>query len=257
MLEVHQFPCLDDNYGYLLHDPTSGETACIDTPDGAAYLAEAAARGWTITQIWNTHWHPDHAGGNEAIKAASGCKVIAPAAEAERIAGIDREVGQGDTVTIGRYTAHVIDVGGHTNGHIAYHLPEAQVAFVGDAVFALGCGRMFEGNPPQFWASLSRVKALPPETALYCAHEYTQSNARFALHADPDNAALQAYADEVTDKRSRGLWTVPTRLDKELAANPFLRADDPDVQARWAEMGGKVGDAVATFAALRAAKDSF
>ncbi len=155
-------------------------------------------------------------------------------------------------VSIGSFTARVIDVGGHTNGHIAYHLPEASLAFVGDAVFALGCGRMFEGTPPQFWASLSRIKALPAETALYCAHEYTASNARFALHADPDNAALKVYADEVTDKRSRGEWTVPTRLDKELAANPFLRADDPAMQAKW---GG--GDAVATFAALRSAKDSF
>ena len=252
MLQVHQFACLDDNYGYLLHDSASGETACIDTPDAGAYLREAAAKGWAITQIWNTHWHPDHAGGNEAIKAATGCTVTAPKAEEARIAAIDRTVAQGDTVTLGGYTAQVIDVGGHTQGHIAYHIPEATTAFVGDSVFALGCGRMFEGTPPQFWASLSRLKALPGDTALYCAHEYTASNARFALHADPDNAALRAYADEVADKRSRDEWTVPTRLDKELAANPFLRADDPDMQARW---GG--GDAVATFAALRAAKDSF
>ena len=148
--------------------------------------------------------------------------------------------------------ARVIDVGGHTSGHIAFHLPEAAIALVGDALFALGCGRMFEGTAPQFWASLSRLKALPPETVLYCAHEYTASNARFALHADPENAALATYADEVAAKRARGEWTVPTRLDKELAANPFLRADDPALAARW---GG--GDAVATFAALRAAKDSF
>jgi hydroxyacylglutathione hydrolase len=251
-LQVHQFACLDDNYGYLLHDPASGETACIDTPDADAYLREAAAKGWTITQIWNTHWHPDHAGGNAAIKAATGCTITAPAAEADKIEAIDRTVGHGDTVSLGAFTATVIDVGGHTNGHIAYHLPDGAHAFVGDAVFALGCGRMFEGTPSQFWASLSRIKALPAETTLYCAHEYTASNARFALHADPDNAALQAYAEEVTDKRARGEWTVPTRLDKELAANPFLRADDPAMQAKW---GG--GDAVATFAALRAAKDSF
>ena len=253
MIEVHQFACLDDNYGYLVHDTASGETACIDTPDAAAYLREAKAKGWNITQIWNTHWHPDHAGGNEAIKAETGCTITAPAAEADKIAGIDRTVRQDDTVSLGNFTAHVIDVGGHTNGHIAYHLPEASLAFVGDAVFALGCGRMFEGTPPQFWASLSRIKALADETVLYCAHEYTASNARFALHADPDNAALKAYADEVADKRARGEWTVPTRLDKELAANPFLRADDPAMQARW----GTGGDAVATFAALRAAKDGF
>ncbi len=161
MLEIHQFACLSDNYGYLIHDPESGETACIDTPDADAYLHEAASKGWQITQIWNTHWHPDHAGGNAAIKAATGCTVSAPA-EVERIAPPDRVVAHGDTVTLGRFTAQVIDVSGHTNGHVAYHLPEAELAFVGDAVFALGCGRMFEGQPDQFWASLSRVKALPP-----------------------------------------------------------------------------------------------
>ena len=252
MLEVHQFPCLSDNYGYLLHDTASGETTCIDTPDADAYLREAAAKAWTITQIWNTHWHPDHAGGNEAIKAATGCSIVAPAAEAARITGIDREVSHGDRVALGDYTASVIDVGGHTLGHIAYYLPEASLAFVGDSVFALGCGRMFEGTPSQFWASLLRVKALPAETTLYCAHEYTASNARFAVHADPDNAALAAYVAEITVKRAAGEWTVPTRLDRELATNPFLRADDPALAARW---GG--GDAIATFAALRAAKDSF
>ncbi|MET0178881.1 MAG: hydroxyacylglutathione hydrolase [Novosphingobium sp.] len=253
MLQVHQFPCLSDNYGFLLHDPVSGETACIDTPDADAYLREAVAKRWRITHIWNTHWHPDHAGGNAAIKAATGCAVIAPAAERERIAGVDRTVGDGDRVALGAHQAVVIDVGGHTLGHIAYHLPEGKIAFVGDSLFALGCGRMFEGTAPQFWASLGRIKALPPNTTLYCAHEYTASNARFALHADPDNEALRAYADEVGAKRSRGEPTVPTRLDREIAANPFLRADDPAMQARW----GVAGDPVATFAALRAAKDSF
>ena len=252
MLEIHQFACLSDNYGFLLHEPASGETACIDTPDADAYLREAAAKGWAITQIWNTHWHPDHAGGNAAIVAATGCTVTGPA-EVERLGTApDRVVEDGDGATLGAHMARVIDVGGHTSGHIAFHLPETGIALVGDALFALGCGRMFEGTAPQFWASLSRLKALPPETVLYCAHEYTASNARFALHADPENAALAAYADEVTAKRSRGEWTVPTRLDKELAANPFLRADDPALAARWGS-----GDAVATFAALRAAKDSF
>jgi hydroxyacylglutathione hydrolase len=148
--------------------------------------------------------------------------------------------------------AHVIDVSGHTNGHIAFHLPQAGIAFVGDSVFALGCGRMFEGKPQQFWDSLSRIKALPPETLLYCAHEYTASNARFALHADPGNAALQAYADEIAAKRAKDEWTVPATLARELATNPFLRADDPAMQARW---GGNTP--AETFAALRAAKDSF
>jgi hydroxyacylglutathione hydrolase len=251
-LEVHQFPCLSDNYGFLLHDPASGETTCIDTPDADAYLREAGMKGWQISQIWNTHWHPDHAGGNAAIQAATGCTVVAPAAEAGRIAGTDRTVQHGDVVALGDWQAEVIDVGGHTNGHVAYHLPAAGLAFVGDSLFALGCGRMFEGTPPQFWASLSRLKALPPETLIHCAHEYTESNARFALHADPDNAALRDYAEGVARLRAEGRPTVPTTLARELAANPFLRADEPDMQARW---GG--GDAVATFAALRSAKDSF
>jgi hydroxyacylglutathione hydrolase len=252
MLEVHQFPCLTDNYGFLLHDPESGETACIDTPDGEEYLRQAELKGWRITAIWNTHWHPDHAGGNAAIKAATGCTVIAPVVEAAKIAGVDRAVDQGDTVMLGDWRAEVIDVGGHTVGHIAYHLPEAGIAFVGDSLFALGCGRMFEGTAPQFWASLSRLKALPPETVLYCAHEYTQSNARFALHADPDNTELRDYVAEVERKRAAGIPTVPTRLDRELAANPFLRADSDAMRARW---GGATPPE--TFAALRAAKDAF
>ena len=251
MLEVHQFPCLSDNYGFLLHDSESGETAAIDTPDASEYLDQAKAKGWTITHIWNTHWHPDHAGGNGEIVEATGAKVIAPR-EVEKLSKIDEVVAHGDTVTLGTHTAQVIDVSGHTNGHIAFSLPESDIAFVGDSVFALGCGRMFEGEPKQFWDSLKRIKALPEETLLYCAHEYTQANAAFALHADPDNADLKAYADEIDDKRSRGEWTVPTVLKRELATNPFLRADQPTLQARWG------GDAPhETFAAIRAGKDSF
>jgi hydroxyacylglutathione hydrolase len=252
MLQIHQFPCLSDNYGFLVHDPASGETTCIDTPDADEYLRQAQARGWQITQIWNTHWHPDHAGGNEAIKAATGCRITAPLGDAEKIAGIDRTVRDGDLVKLGEHTAQVIDVGGHTEGHIAYHLPDSAVAFVGDSLFALGCGRMFEGTPVQFWASLVRLRQLPADTTLYCAHEYTAANAKFALHADPENAALADYAREITDKRAAGEWTVPFPLQRELATNPFLRADDPAMQARWG------GDAPhETFAALRAAKDAF
>jgi hydroxyacylglutathione hydrolase len=240
-LAVHQFACLSDNYGYLLHDTDSHETVCIDTPDAKAYLLEAEMKGWRITQIWNTHWHPDHAGGNAAIKAATGCTITAPTGDAAKIEGVDRTVDQGDTVLIGDVAAQVLNVGGHTLGHIAYHLPQADLAFVGDSLFALGCGRMFEGTAPQFWDSLLRLKALPPATLIHCAHEYTASN-----------AALADYAAEIAAKRAANVPTVPALLARELATNPFLRADDPALQARWGN-----GNAVATFAALRAAKDSF
>lgn len=252
MLHIHQFPCLSDNYGFLLHDDESGETVCIDTPDADAYLREAEAKGWTITQIWNTHWHPDHAGGNEAIKAATGCTITAPKGDAAKIAGIDRTVEQGDTVTIGTLRGTVLDVGGHTLGHCAYHIASEGAAFVGDSLFALGCGRMFEGTPSQFWASLTQLRSLPPRTQIYCAHEYTAANARFALHADPDNAALHTYAEHITHLRSRNEPTVPFPLQRELETNPFLRADALSIQQRW---GGS--SAIETFAALRAAKDNF
>lgn len=251
MIEIHQFPCLSDNYGYLVHDPVSGQTTCIDTPDAKEYLKQAHAKGWSITQIWNTHWHPDHAGGNEEIKAATGCTVFAPS-EVEKIAKPDVVIKHGDTVSLGDHAGAVIDVGGHTTGHIAIHMAEAGVAFVGDAVFALGCGRMFEGTPDQFWASLERIKALPDFTMLYCAHEYTQANAKFAVFADPENTALAQYAAEIDQKRANGQPTVPTKLARELATNPFLRADDPVLAAKW---GGNAP--VETFAALRAAKDNF
>ncbi len=251
MLHVHQFPCLSDNYGYLLHNSVTGETAAIDTPDAKEYLKQAEAKGWTITHIWNTHWHPDHAGGNAEIVEATGARVLAPK-EVEKLSPIDRVVSHGDVVNLGEHTAQVIDVSGHTNGHVAFHIIEEGIAFVGDAVFALGCGRMFEGEPKQFWDSLDRIRRMPTATTLYCAHEYTQANAKFASHADPENAELQAYVEEIAAKRANGEWTVPTVLSRELATNPFLRADDPAIIAKW---GGSAPHE--TFAALRAGKDTF
>lgn len=251
MLHVHLFPCLSDNYGFLLHDDVSGETVAVDTPEAAVILQEARRKGWLITQIWNTHWHPDHAGGNSAIKDETGCRIVA-SGEVERMSSVSRVVADGDTVQIGRHEAVVIDVGGHTSGHVAYHLPDAAIAFVGDSVFPLGCGRMFEGQAEQYWNSLRRIMDFPPATLLYCAHEYASANARFALHADPCNTDLAAYVAEIESLRERHQPTVPTSLARELATNPFLRADRPEIQERW---GGTTP--AETFAKLRAAKDSF
>lgn len=253
MLNIHQFACLNDNYGYLAHDPQSGQTAAIDTPDASVYLREAEKLGWTITAIWNTHWHPDHAGGNLAIKEATGCKIYGPTGEADKIPGLDQPVSGGDTVKLGDLEATVLDVPGHTLGHIAYHMPGQQTAFVGDAVFALGCGRVFEGDMAMMWASMQVIKALPPETTLYCAHEYTQANARFAETIETGNDALMAYVSEIDAKRARKERTVPMGLARELETNPFLRADVPELQAAM----GHPGDAVATFGEIRGRKDRF
>ena len=247
MLQIHQFPCLSDNYGFLAHDPASGATATIDTPDAEEIIRQADARGWRITDIWNTHWHPDHAGGNAAIKTKTGAKVTGPA-EVERIGQPpDRIVDEGDVVKLGGANARVLNVGGHTLGHIAYVFDADNVAFVGDALFALGCGRLFEGTPQQMWISLQKLAALPDDATLYCAHEYTQANARFALSVDPQNNALQARSAEIDRLRAAGKPTVPMTLRVEKETNPFLRAPAlspgrPDWEA---------------FADIRARKDNF
>jgi len=252
MLQIHQFPCLDDNYGFLIHDPGSGATATVDTPDADEILRQAAVKGWTVTDIWNTHWHPDHAGGNEAIKKATGARVSGPA-EVQRIgAAPDRVLVEGDVVQLGSSSARVIDVGGHTLGHIAFVFDEERVAFVGDALFAMGCGRLFEGTPQQMWTSLQKIAALPDDATLYCAHEYTQSNARFALHVDAGNAALQARAAEVSALRAAGKPTVPMTLRLEKQTNPFLRA--PQLKASIGKAGAEDWEA---FAELRSRKDSY
>ncbi|MEO0881210.1 MAG: hydroxyacylglutathione hydrolase [Pseudomonadota bacterium] len=253
MLQIHQFPCLSDNYGFLVHDPSSEQTVCIDTPDADVYLTEAAARGWTITEIWNTHWHPDHTGGNLAIKEATGCRIIGPVGEADKIPGIDHTLSGGNSAKLGGQTAMVLDVPGHTIGHIAFYFPDDGIAFVGDSVFALGCGRIFEGTPDMMWQSMLTVRALPRETTLYCAHEYTSGNAKFAVTIDPDNEDLRHYANEIEEKRRKGEFTVPTSLDREIRTNPFLRADDTGLQAAM----GHAGDPVATFAEIRSRKDRF
>lgn len=249
-LKVHQFPCLSDNYGFLIRDEATGKTACIDTPDAEAILAELNRLGWELDLILNTHWHADHAGGNEAIKAATGATIVGPK-EVTRIAPLDREVSGGDRVELGATTFEVITSGGHTLEHVAYFDAADQVAFVGDTLFALGCGRMFEGTPDQMWASLERLAALPDDTTVYCAHEYTASNARFALSID-DDPALKTRAEAIFAARERGEWTVPTTIALEKATNPFLRA--PKLAAKVGAAGQP--DHLA-FAAVRAAKDSF
>ena len=249
-LTVHQFPCLSDNYGFLARDEASGLAACIDTPDADAILSEADKLGWTLAFVFNTHWHPDHAGGNAQIKAATGATVVGPK-EVERIAPPDRVVVDGDVVELGETRFAVIDTGGHTLGHITYHDAADHIAFVGDTLFALGCGRLFEGKPEQMWASLQRLAALPDDTRVYCAHEYTASNARFALSVDDDPALIRR-ADEVFAARERGEPTVPTTIGLEKATNPFLRA--PVLASRVGAAGKADHEA---FAAVRAAKDMF
>ena len=228
MIDIVRIPVLSDNYVWMMHEPVSGDTVVIDPAVAAPVLAEADTRGWTISAIWNTHWHPDHTGGNAAIKAATGCTITGPAAEAERIPTLDVLVRGGDTVRIGALTAQVIDVPAHTAGHIAYYLAEADAAFVGDTLFAMGCGRLFEGTAAQMFANMRTLEALPEDTAIYCAHEYTQSNGRYALTAEPGNAALIARMAEVDALRARGDATVPTTIALERATNPFMRAASID-----------------------------
>jgi hydroxyacylglutathione hydrolase len=223
-IEVVRIPARQDNYIWMAHDDLSGETVVIDPADAAPVLAEADKRGWKIGQIWNTHWHGDHIGGNAGIKAATGCTITGPAAEAAKIPTLDRLVGEGDRVTIGAVEAEVLEVPAHTAGHIAYYLPQAGIAFVGDTLFAMGCGRLFEGTPAQMFANMQRLAALPPETIVYCAHEYTQSNGRYALHAEPDNQAVIDRMREVDALRARGEPTVPTTIALERETNPFMRA---------------------------------
>ncbi len=226
MIEVVRVPALSDNYIWLVHEPASGETMVVDPAEAAPVLAAADARGWRITQIWNTHWHPDHTGGNAAIKEATGCIITGPAAEAARIPTLDRQVMEGDRVRLGEVEAEVIEVPAHTAGHIAYHFPIEQAAFVGDTLFAMGCGRLFEGTAEQMFANMQRLAALPGETEIYCAHEYTLSNGRYALAAEPENEAIVSRMAEVEAARARGEATVPTTIALERATNPFMRARD-------------------------------
>jgi hydroxyacylglutathione hydrolase len=253
-LEIVRIPALRDNYLWLAHEPQSKATAVVDPAEAEPILAALKARGWTLTHILNTHHHADHTGGNTALKAATGCTIVGPRADAERIPGIEFEVGEGDTYRLGAAEARVFDVPGHTRGHIAYWFPESRALFCGDTIFALGCGRLFEGTPAQMWSSISKLRRLPAETRVFCAHEYTQSNARFALTVEPNNQALIARARTIDEMRARGEPTVPSTMGEEVATNPFLRADRPELLAA-AGLGGL--DPVAAFGEVRRRKDKF
>lgn len=223
-IEIVRVPVLSDNYVWLVHEASSGETMVVDPAVAQPVLDAAQERGWMITQIWNTHWHPDHTGGNAEIKAATGCAITGPAAEAGRISTLDVHVRGGDVVQLGGVRATVIDVPAHTAGHIAFHFETEQVAFVGDTLFAMGCGRLFEGTAAQMYDNMRKLEALGDDTVVYCAHEYTLSNGRFAITVEPENTALQQRMSDVVAARERGEATVPTTIALERATNPFMRA---------------------------------
>ena len=253
-LIVDVFPARSDNFGYLVHDTASGRTAAIDAPEAAAIRTALLHRGWTLTDIFITHHHADHVEAIPELKAEFGARVVGPRAEADKIAGLDELVAGGDTVTLGETVFHVYDTPGHTLGHIVFHDREGKHLFSADALFSLGVGRMFEGTPGPMWAGVKALRELPDDTLVYCGHEYTQSNAKFALSIDPDNAALQKRADEVAALRLAGRPTIPFLLGEDKAANPFLRADDP-VLARHYGLEG--ADPAEVFAAIRKGKDNF
>ena len=238
-MEIVAVPVLTDNYVWLIHNDETGETAAVDPSVSEPVLDAAAARGWSVTQVLNTHWHPDHTGGNEGIKAATGCTITAPA-EAKRVSQVDRVVVEGDRVTVAGAECVVWEIPAHTAGHIAYYFEDEGMIFVGDTMFAMGCGRLFEGTAEQMYSNLQRIAALPGDIRIYCGHEYTLANARFAAHAEPQNEAVSARLNQVKGLRDRGLITLPTTVAEERGTNPFVRASN-----------------VAEFARLRAEKDSF
>ena len=254
MVEVHVVPALVDNYIHVFHDGAHGVTAVVDPGEASPVRAFLGERGWRLTHILATHHHGDHIGGIADLRADSHAMLIGPKAEMDRIPEMDATYGEDDSFTLGSQTVRVFDTPGHTRGHCAFFMEQARLLFSGDTLFSLGCGRLFEGTPAQMWDSLLKLRALPGETRVYCGHEYTASNVRFALSIDPENLALKARADDVAALRARGQATVPSRLWEEVAANPFLRADDPALAARFGLTGAAHAD---VFAAIRKAKDDF
>jgi hydroxyacylglutathione hydrolase len=252
--QTHLFLCLKDNFGVLVHDPDSGATAAIDAPEAAPVEAAIKASGWRLTDIMVTHHHGDHTAGIEALKARHRCRVVAPRNEAARIPAVDLQVGEGDTVKVGSLAARVIDTPGHTSGHISYWFDTDKLVFAGDTLFSIGCGRVIEGNPAMMWRSLLKLRALPEDTLIYCGHEYTDANIRFALTIEPNNLALAARAEETRGQLAAGKPTIPTSIGSEKRANPFLRADRPEVAAAVG-LSGHPADQV--FAEIRERKNRF
>ncbi len=253
-LEIHQFPCLSDNYGVLVHDPETGATASIDAPELAPIERALAETGWQLSHVLVTHHHADHTDANLPLKDKYGVTIVGNGADAARIPGIDVHVEDGGTYDFAGHVAQIIDTSGHTVGHITYHFADDGVAFAGDTLFPLGCGRVFEGTFDQMWSSLAKLRRLPSETQVYCGHEYTQSNARFAVTVDPDNRALAVRSAEIDDMCSRGEATVPTTIGRELETNPFLRPDDPGIRAH---LGMATASDAEVFAEIRRRKDRF
>lgn len=251
-LKIRQFMCLSDNFGVLIHDSEIGLTAAIDAPEAAPIEAALAAAGWSLTHILNTHHHGDHTGANLELKGKTGCTVVGP--RGSRIPGVDVEVGDGDGFDFGGHAARIIATPGHTLDHVCYWFERDRLVFVGDTLFALGCGRVFEGTPAEMWASLKKLKALPAETQVYCGHEYTLANAKFALTVEPGNEALKRRAGQVAALRAEGKPTLPTSIGEELATNPFLRADAAELQSAVG-MSGR--DPAEVFALVRRRKDNF
>lgn len=253
-LEIVTIPCLKDNYAFLAHDRASGETAVIDVPEAAPIAAALSARGWTLSHVLITHHHADHVDGLAALLADHPAKVIGAAADAHRLPPLDHAVAEGDEITIGAETGSVIDVSGHTVGHIAFHFPGSAVVFTADSLMAMGCGRLFEGTAAQMHASVSKIAALPDDTLVCSGHEYTAANAKFAMSIEPANPALISRIEKIETARAQGRPTVPSVLSNERATNPFLRCESPEIQAN---LGLEGADAVAVFTELRRRKDSF
>jgi hydroxyacylglutathione hydrolase len=254
MLTIIQIPVLTDNYIYLIHDPVSGETAVVDPALAQPVLDVLDKKGWQLTYILNTHHHWDHVGGNLELKQKTGCKIIAAQSDRDRIPGIDIGVSEGDVISLGRHSASVISTPGHTTGHIVYHFAEDGALFCGDTLFVMGCGRLFEGTAEQMWNSLEKLKALPSSTRIYCTHEYTQANGRFALSVEPDNSQLQQKMFEVQQLRAINKPTVPSTIEQEQATNPFFRADSISIQKT---LGLERQSSLSVFTELRKRKDSF